>query len=113
MTSRAIGATEVSSFLLMTVAMAPRALADVDDEGPGPRRDIGPTAGGLHLQSSLAVLQEQGDEPGVLVGAHALVAARGVAPRVADEFGQLMGLIAIERFQHIGRLAKRQRKGAQ
>src|ERR1700722_540283 len=89
-------------------------LADVDDEGAGAGRHVDPASWSFDLEASWVVLQQQGNQSGVLVGADALARTDGgVVPRIADELYQIMRVVAVQRFEGVGGLAERQRKRAQ
>src|SRR5882724_10197617 len=70
--------------------------ADIDHECAGPGGHVDPALRGFDLQTPLGVLQQQGDQFGVFVGADSLrIAASSAVGRsdsgVADELHQVVG----------------------
>src|SRR5580692_3571911 len=89
-------------------------LADVDDEASGDRRRVDPTAVViLNLQAGLPLLQEKSHEPGILVGAHTLIALAGRAAGVTDDLDEWVWRRRVDRRENVLGLFKRGREGAQ
>ena len=64
-------------------------------------------------ESLLALLEQKGEEPAVLVGADALVAFGCLAARVANDLDQMIGGSAGNRVEDVLVLLERQRESAQ
>jgi hypothetical protein len=68
--------------------------------------------GDFYLQSFLLVLQQEAEEPGILMRADALGALGLLLAGIADQFDMLVGFIAIQAIEGIP-AAQRFGKGAQ
>ena len=89
-------------------------LADVDDEASRDRRRVDPAAVvSLNLQTRLLFLQEKGHEPGILVGAHALIALARRAAGVTDDLDERVRRWRVNRRENVLGLFKRGGKRAQ
>ena len=89
-------------------------LADVDDEGSRDRRRVDPAAiVSLNLQAGLLFLQEKGHEPGILVGAHALIALVRRAAGIADDLDERVRRRRVDRRENVFGLFERGGERAQ